>query len=940
MPMPNDSESCRTTISGGEPREPEAAAASGTEGRFRILRPHARGGLGEVFLASDQELHREVALKEIVPSLADDPQLRARFLLEAEVTGSLEHPGIVPVYGLGYRPDGRPYYAMRFIRGESLREAIDRLHGDEAAADRHRHTLTLRQLLGRFVTICNTVAYAHSRGVIHRDLKPENVMLGPYGETLLVDWGLAKLVESGATPAADQPLQPTAASSCEATQLGTATGTLAYMSPEQAAGLVDQLGPASDVYSLGATLYVLLTGRIPFEGNEYHEVRQQVLSGKFPPPRKVAPSVPRPLEAICLKAMAWAPQDRYASAQAMAEDIEAWLAGERVQAWREPFRVRAGRWMRRHRTLVAGSIAAAVVALVSLTTTVVLLTAANNREREARGQADYNFGLAQGAVEGFLTRVGEDPRLRAHALEPLRRDLLESARGFHEHLIRQKPTDPQLRWRRALAYLRLAYIEDEIGSKSRAISLLQEAQGALAALSDEFPENLDYSVSLTKCLINLAALYESQGRTAEAAELLKEARALNEYLSRRHPQASEPRADLALVFNNLARIDLNAGRYSSAEEHYRQAIAIDEALLQEQPSQVQYAVHQASTYSNLSVLYNLQEQSDKALAALEQARAIQEKIVAAHSAEPLYLADLATTETNIGNVLSASPDRLSDAEAAYQSAIERRKQLVAKHPEVPGYRNDLALTHHNLASLWANQERFAEAEGAYKQALSIHRELVAMSPDVPAYRRNLSRAATNLARLYSLTKRPEAALDAVNQAIDACLELKEDDAAKQSIPLYDAFLLQARTLESLGQYQEAAVAWQEVIARSKKDETAGPRLQRTLCLARSGDHASAAKEAEELAKLADGYGPVLYQLAAVYSLASDAASRDEKLSPTERSQLAAKYAEEAVRLLREAHKSGHFKTPENAAKLKQDADLSAIRSREDFQKLVEELSGD
>ena len=165
--------------------------------RFRILRPHAKGGLGEVFVARDTELNRDVALKEIQDQFADDPRYRARFEFEAEMTGGLEHPGIVPVYGLGHTADGRPFYAMRFIKGNSLKEAIRRFHEAEKqpGRDPRRATLALRELLGRFIDVCDAVAYAHSRGVLHRDLKPGNIMLGKYGETLVVDWGLAKALE-------------------------------------------------------------------------------------------------------------------------------------------------------------------------------------------------------------------------------------------------------------------------------------------------------------------------------------------------------------------------------------------------------------------------------------------------------------------------------------------------------------------------------------------------------------------------------------------------------------------------------------------------------------------------------------------------------------------------------------------------------------------------
>ena len=236
--------------------------------RFRVLRPHARGGIGTVSVALDAELNREVALKQILPEQADNLASRARFLLEAEVTARLEHPGVVPVYGLGMGKDARPFYAMRLVRGETLKEAVERFRAAAAqpGRDRSEQALDLRHLLARFLDVCNTVAYAHSRGVIHRDLKPSNIMLGPYGETLVVDWGLAKVIgrdDPRAVRSAEATLVPSSGSGSSETVQGTVIGTPAYMSPEQAEGTLESIGTASDVYSLGATLYYVLTGRPP-----------------------------------------------------------------------------------------------------------------------------------------------------------------------------------------------------------------------------------------------------------------------------------------------------------------------------------------------------------------------------------------------------------------------------------------------------------------------------------------------------------------------------------------------------------------------------------------------------------------------------------------------------------------------------------------------------
>jgi serine/threonine protein kinase len=383
-------------------------SASSDGQRFRVLRLHARGGLGAVFVAFDEELNREVALKQILDDRADDPTIRQRFVAEAEITGGLEHPGVVPVYGLGTYGGGRPYYAMRFIKGDSLKEAVEQFHGDDALkSDPGRRSLALRKLLRRFLDVCNAIDYAHSRGVIHRDLKPSNIIVGKHGETLVVDWGLAKAVgKSGPGAATDErTLVPSSASGAAETLPGSALGTPAYMSPEQAAGDLDRLGPRSDVYSLGATLYCLLTGKPPFEREDVGEILLRVRRGEFPRPRQVDQSIDRALEAVCLKAMATESAGRYSSCRALAEDVERWMADEPVSAYREPSTARARRWTRKHRTAVTGAATSLVMALAAVTAGLVVVGGKN------RLLDDTNAKLS--AALGAEVRAGNEAQTSA-----------------------------------------------------------------------------------------------------------------------------------------------------------------------------------------------------------------------------------------------------------------------------------------------------------------------------------------------------------------------------------------------------------------------------------------------------------------------------------------------------------------------------------------------
>ncbi|MBX3444088.1 MAG: protein kinase [Planctomyces sp.] len=345
-------------------RATELPAEVRAENEFEALRFLAQGGLGAVYVGQDRSLHRDVAVKFLHPRLAHEDSARQRFQLEAEITARLEHPGVVPLHALGELEDGRQFYVMRLIQGETLDAAIERLH--KGGGDAAHQSLEFRDLLGRFVDACQTIAYAHNRGVLHRDIKPQNVMLGRYGETLVVDWGLALPIGRGeqARASGERTLVPASISGSDTS--GSGAGTPAYMSPEQASGTLE-LTCASDVFSLGATLYKLLTGRPPFEGRSAVEVISNARAARFDAPRMANSRVPRNLESVCLRAMAADPAQRYATPLELARDIERWLADEPVTAARENVVQRWSRWCRRHRgtvrTLASLGLAATLAAL-------------------------------------------------------------------------------------------------------------------------------------------------------------------------------------------------------------------------------------------------------------------------------------------------------------------------------------------------------------------------------------------------------------------------------------------------------------------------------------------------------------------------------------------------------------------------------------------------
>ncbi len=679
--------------------------------RFRLLRPHASGGLGTVFVALDVELHREVALKQLLDQHADDPSSARRFLLEAEITGGLEHPGIVPVYGLGTHGDGRPFYAMRFIRGDSLKDAIAHFHTSPTLkTDLGRRSLELRQLLRRFTDVCNTIDYAHSRSVIHRDIKPGNIVLGKHGETLVVDWGLAKALGKPDPTAAEMTLQPTWASGSAETLPGSMLGTPAYMSPEQAAGDLDRVGPRSDVYSLGATLYCLLTGKPPFSGN-VADVIIMARNGDFPPPRQLDPTIDQALDAICLKAMSLRPDDRYSTPRELNDDLERWTADEPVTAWNEPLPRRARRWARRNRTAMTVAAATVLVALAGMGSVVAVQTtanqalkfsndalkSANNRVIEANSSLQASndrekqrFVLAMEAIKLFHGEVSEDLLLKRKEFESLRTKLLRGAAGFYERLETLLKGQQDLLSRAALAkaYRELGDLTAQIGNQPEALAVDRKALAVWRELASRPGADLQTNLDLARTLLATGVLQEDSGDSGSAMTAYEEGRAILRKLAHDHPTATAVRRELAICSRSIGWLLSNLGRPDDALNAYNETRAIIQELVNADPTNTQFQRDLGATDGFIAILFSDTGRAAKALAAYEQARLIQQKLVDANPSAPGIQSELATTCTNLALLLSESAEP-ARAMALRTSARDpaghgRRESLEHGQPKQPG----------------------------------------------------------------------------------------------------------------------------------------------------------------------------------------------------------------------------------------------------------------
>jgi tetratricopeptide (TPR) repeat protein len=698
--------------------EPTAGPRRAGE-RFRVLRFHRKGGLGQVHIARDEELGREVALKEILPDKAHIEQLRSRFVLEAEINGGLEHPGIVPIYSLGTYDDGKPFYAMRFVEGDSLKEAIEVYHRVHPRPD--PDTVEFRKLLTRFVDVCETIAYAHSRGVLHRHLKPQNIMLGRYGEALIIDWGLAKATGTRTISGAEIPeatLTPASGESHDPT-IG-AIGSPPYMSPEQARGQIDQLGPTTDVYGLGATLYHLLTGGPPIRGEKgeaVESVLEKASRGAIEPPRSINPSIPATLEAIRLKALALRPEDRFPSAKALAEDVEHWLADEPVSARPDSFLARATRWGRKHRTAVASLVVLLATGLVTSTAGLYLI----NRERvrtvwerdraiKAEGAAVSNLAMAQEQEQKARRSESEARAILTFFQEKLvaaaRPEGEEGGLGYDVPLraaidaaeasiaadFRDQPAvEAAIRDTLGDSYLYLGEPDKALPQHERARTIRTEVLGA------HHPDTL---VSMH----NLASAYLEAGRIDQAVKLQEETLGLMQArLGLDHPDTMQTLDSLGSAYYRAGRAEDSAAFHAKALELRRSKLGPDhpDTLL---------------SMSNLAGAHWLAGRTEQAIRLDEEVLRLRRSKLG-----PRHLRTLVSMSNLAGSYLEVG--RTDDALRIYEEVLAlRRSKQGPEHPQT-------------LASLGYLAAAYLQA-GQIDRAITLHEESLGLlrrkrGPDHP-----------------------------------------------------------------------------------------------------------------------------------------------------------------------------------------------------------------
>jgi tetratricopeptide (TPR) repeat protein len=760
------------TIEDGLRRSPVTPADLPQVPGYEVLELLGHGGMGVVYKARQLSLGRLVALKMIVAGAAAEAEDLARFRTEAEAVACLQHPNIIQIHEVG-QVQGSPYVALEYVAGGSLAQKL---------AGQPQPPRAGAQLVE---TLADAMHHAHERGILHRDLKPANVLLAacgladpasPQTEFIpkITDFGLAKKLDVGSGQ----------------TQTGAILGTPSYMAPEQAQGAGKRVGPAADVYALGAILYECLTGRPPFKAVTLYDTLQQVLNQEPVPVRYLQPQVPRDLETICLKCLRKEPGQRYASGADLADDLRRFLNGEPIQARPIGSVERLGRWCRRNPrvAVLTAAVAGLLVAVSALSTLGALYAAAlRAREHEQWQRAENNAAEAikrQEEAERARQRTWKaledvsdlglsDPLSQQKALTPQQEQLLKKLLAYVEEFAKETGQTPEGRAQVAKAHYRVGFIRKSLGLNADAESACRRAVALFVQLAHEFPDVPGHRSDLAGTYNILARALDALGRGNEARSEYQNAITLWQKLSEEIPTEPDFRVGLATSKSNLAILLQDLGEREAARTEYQEAIAIDDKLVADFPEVPDYRASLALLHNNLAALLvdlgeNLQARSE-----YEKAIAIQETLHEQFPTWSVYRAELATSYNNLGTHL-LNLGKGVQSRTDLEKAIKLRTGLVGEFPAAPDFRADLAHSHNDLGTTLENMGLRKEAQDEYLQAISLAKNLADAFPDVPSFRQQLAQGHNNLGSLLQFLGQLEEARTHHQQALELREKLGSD----------------------------------------------------------------------------------------------------------------------------------------------------------------------
>jgi eukaryotic-like serine/threonine-protein kinase len=815
----------------------DAAHSAGRQiGEYRIVREIGRGGMGIVYEAHQKSLNRQVALKILPFAAVLDQRQIARFRNEAQAAAQLHHPHIVPVFAVG-QEQGVYYYAMQYIDGQSLEQTIAELRGNEkhqaanstkARGAANGSTTTLQfgasslsparasipqgdffQILARLgKEAAEALQHAHEHGIVHRDVKPSNLLIDRQGKLWVTDFGLARIQNDHGV-----------------TLTGDVVGTLRYMSPEQASGSV-LVDARTDVYSLGITLYELLTQSHAHPGDDRQSLLQQIVNNEPIAPRKINPAVPIDLETIVLGAMSKSRDERYESAQAMADDLERFLAGKPTLARRPTLVDRMGKWTRRHRSLVA--VAACAIVLLSIVSAVGMLllareqslTSAALAEAERNEQsaqknferAERHFQQARSAVDRLglqmSDRIGDIP-----GAEAVRRDLLLDTLKYYRQFAADAGDDPKLRQETAMAHFRSGVIAAKLGAINDAIAEYEVAQKGLAELAGAEPVRTQPSAQLAISHNNLGLLLAARSDTDRARKQFAEAITIQQRLVRENRddvvfavQLAESQANLGLLMDQL-------GDSQGAEQALRAAVKVLRPLADSKLSQPALARNLAIACNNLSFVLRSRD-PEAAEQASHEAIGILERLTKQSAAGGDYQGDLALCYNNLA-ALESQKGQWDAAIGWHQQAIGLQEQMTRKSPGVVRHRSDLAISMNNMGVASCRASKPAEADAAFARARNLFATLADDYPDELAYGSSLAALLNNQALALAEAGRHADALKIYPDAIDAQRKCRERAPNSETLrdllsKMYYNFGRSLRAERRLGEAADAALARREL----------------------------------------------------------------------------------------------------------------------------------